>query len=347
MGVRELADRRLYAGAAPAHETAYEALAVEDDHVARFDRPRSDAPIRLAVVSDPHVAGDDDGTWKLFHRTRDRFRATLAAVESEGVDALLLSGDLTKDGEVGDLDWIESALAAVDVPVLAVPGNHDVKEFPAAAFADRFADDGFPVHLDLDGVDVLGLNTAMWPDDGDDPRLAVVSADQLAWLDETLPGTSEPIVVSHHNLPGLPAHVGGDGWAPHPPVGNAEALVNVLAEHDVPLHLSGHVHLLSLTRPLGVRGLIAPSLASFPQSYLLLDVDATGTTVRSRTAATEADIEEAYEAGRDHSARGGVIADLNAEQLRTLPLVDERADPAGTIEPIHRPPVEAGADGAG
>lgn len=345
MNARELADRQLFAEEESAHDVAYEALTTGDQHVARFDRPRSAVPLRIAVVSDPHVAGDERGTWKMFHRTRERFSATLAEVEALGVDALLLSGDLTKDGEGENLDWVEAALDEVDVPLLAVPGNHDVMEFPVSAFADRFTDDGFPVHLRLDGLDVIGLNSAMSPDGGDDPELDVVSEDQLDWLEATLPETTDPIVVSHHNLPGLGAHIGGDGWAPHPPVGNADALLDVLAAHDVPLHLSGHVHLLSLTRPRGVRGLIAPSLASFPQSYLLLEIDASGTTVRGRTVATRADVEESYDEGRTHSARSTVISDLNAEQLRALPLVDERDDPSREIDPIRPNVADVRSDG--
>ncbi|QLG29235.1 metallophosphoesterase [Halorarum halophilum] len=346
MNARELADRHSFAEDETPHDVAYDALTTDEQHAARFDRPRSAVPLRLAVVSDPHVAGDEHGTWKMLHRTRDRFRATLAEVEALGVDALLLSGDLTKDGEEENLDWIEAALDDVDIPVLAVPGNHDVKEFPVSAFAERFTDDGFPVHLRLDGLDVIGLNSAMSPaeTEGDDPELDVVSEDQLDWLEATLPGTTDPIVVSHHNLPGLVEHIGSDGWAPHPPVGNADALVDVLAAHDVPLHLSGHVHLLSLTRPRGVRGLISPSLASFPQSYLLLEIDLTGTTVRCRTTATRADVEESYDEGRAHSARSTLISDLNAEQLRALPLVDERNGPSRGIDPIRPDSVEASRD---
>ncbi|QLG63631.1 metallophosphoesterase family protein [Halorarum salinum] len=345
MHVQELADRRLFSSERSAHDLAYETLTGDERCVARFDRPRSAVPRRLAVVSDPHVAGDERGTWKLFHRTRERFRATLADVEALGVDALVVPGDLTKDGEAENLDWTEAALDDVDVPVLAVPGNHDVKGFPVSAFEERFTEDGFPVRLRLDGLDVVGLNSAMCPDEGDDPELDVVSEDQLEWLEATLPDATDPIVVTHHNLPGLEAHVGGDGWAPHPPVGNADALAEVLSAHDVPLHLSGHVHLLSLTRPRGVRGLIAPSLASFPQSYLLLDVDATGTTVRCRTAATRADVEESYEEGLAHSPRSTVISELNAEQLRRLPLVDERTDPTPEIDPIRTDGPDAGPDG--
>ena len=41
---------------------------------ARLDRPRSDPPVTLAVIADPHVAVAARGTWKVYHRTLDRLR---------------------------------------------------------------------------------------------------------------------------------------------------------------------------------------------------------------------------------------------------------------------------------
>lgn len=334
MSTEDLAERLPFTGDEAAPEAAFRTLADTGRPLARFDRPRAATPTTLAVVSDPHVSVDAEGTWKVFHRTRDLFRETLADAERRGADAVVVSGDLTKDGEERNFECVRSALDDVDVPVLAVPGNHDVKEKHVADFERQFTDGGFPARLRLDGLDVVGLNSAMVAGpDGDE--LDVVSAAQLERLDEMLRDATEPIVVSHHNLPGLADHVGGRGWAPHPPVGNADALLDVLSRHDVPLHLSGHVHLLSLVRERGVRGLVSPGLCSFPHSYLLLDVDETGTTVRGRTAATRENVADAYEESQSHSVRSSVISGLNAEQLGNLPLVDERADPAGAVRPIR------------
>jgi hypothetical protein len=335
MTVEKLVDRALFCGDDPAHETAFRTLAADDRPVAHFDRPRSPTRTTLAVVSDPHVSVDETGTWKMYHTTRRRFRETLADVERRGVDGVVVPGDLTKDGEERNLDWVASALADVSVPVLAVPGNHDVKGSTVATFERQFADGGYPIERRLGGVDVLGLNSAMTPG-SDGGETAVVSDDQLDRLDAALDGSSDPIVVSHHNLPGLGEHIGGPGWdwAPHPPVENADAVLSVLSRHDVPLHLSGHVHVLSLVRARGVRGLIAPALSSFPQSYGLLEIDETGTTVRCRTTASPEEIEAAYEGSLTHSDRSEVISGLNAEQLRDLPVVDERRSTGGEIRSI-------------
>lgn len=333
MSVQELAERPLFAGDAPLDEAVLDSVTTTDGVVARFDRPRAASPTTIAVVSDLHVATDASGTWKLYHRTRDRFQGVLAAIEGLDVDALVIAGDLTKDGEEADLDWVGTVLDDLTVPVLTVPGNHDVKEFDAADFEDRFGGGGFPTRLCLGDVDLIGLDSTIAPNEGV-TAAGVVSDDQLEWLERTLPETTDPIVVMHHNLPGLGEHIGEHGWEPHPPVGNAEALLELLSRYDVPLHLSGHVHLLSLTLDRGVRGLIAPPLSSFPQACLLLEIDETGTTVRCRSVAGREALEEAYGEAQSHSIRSKVISRLNARQIDTLPLLDERTDVPTDVDPI-------------
>lgn len=333
MSVQELAEQPLFAGDSSFPEAAFEALTTSEGVIAHFDRPRTASPTTLAVVSDPHIATEARGTWKLYHRTRDRFRRTLADLGNHDVDAVLIAGDLTKDGAEHDLDWIRTALDGLALPVLAVPGNHDVKEFNVAQFEDQFVGGGYPAHRRLGDIDVIGLNSTVTSDE-ESIADGVVSANQLDWLEERLPEMTDPIVITHHNLPGLHSHIGDHGWEPHPPIGNADALLEVLSRHDVPLHLSGHVHLLSLTLNQGVRGLIAPPLSSFPQAYLLLEISETGTTVRCRTAMDREAIEEAYDESQSHSVRSRVVSRLNAEQLRRLPLLNERVDVPADIDPI-------------
>lgn len=333
MSVQELANQPLFARDSSLHEAVFEAITASDGVIAHFDRPRTESSTTLAVISDPHIATEARGTWKLYHRTRDRFQRTLADLGDHNVDAVLIAGDLTKDGEEHDFDWIQTVLDGLTLPVLTVPGNHDIKEFGVTRFKDQFTEGGYPVHLRLNNLDVIGLNSTVT---SDEEAIAdgAVSADQLDWLEEMLPGMTDPIVIMHHNLPGLRNHIGDHGWEPHPPVENADALLEVLSRHDVPLHLSGHVHLLSLTLNKGVRGLIAPPLSSFPQAYLLLEINETGTTVRCRTAMGREAIEEAYEESQSHSVRSKVVSRLNAEQLRRLPLLNERVGVPADIEPI-------------
>ena len=333
MSIQEFAKQPLFAGDSSLHEAVFEAITASEGVIAHFDRPRTASLTTLAVVSDPHIATEARGTWKLYHHTRDRFRRTLADLGDHNVDAVVIAGDLTKDGEDHDLNWIRTAFDGLTIPILSVPGNHDVKNFDVSRFEDQFTGEGYPAHLRLNSLDVIGLNSAGASDE-EPIANGAVSADQLDWLEEMLPDMTDPIVIMHHNLPGLCNHIGDHGWEPHPPAENADALLEVLSRHNVPLHLSGHVHLLSLTLNKGVRGLIAPPLSSFPQAYLLLEINETGTTVRCRTAMDREAVEEAYDESQSHSVRSRVISRLNAEQLRRLPLLDERVNVPADIEPI-------------
>jgi Icc-related predicted phosphoesterase len=70
--------------------------------------------IRIAAVGDLHVAADNSSTW----------RERLKGVNSDA-DLLLLAGDLTRAGTREEADALRRALGAVDIPILALLGNHD------------------------------------------------------------------------------------------------------------------------------------------------------------------------------------------------------------------------------
>lgn len=301
--------------------------------LARFDRPRSVAGRTVAVVSDPHVSVTGTGTWKLFHRTRQRFLQALDEVEAQDVDCLVLAGDLTKDGAPADYNWMDGVLGSSSVPALAVPGNHDVTGGTAEEFAARFTDDGYPTTCRVGDVDLIGLNSVVAPDaDDGDGRRRIVSKTQLTWLETHLPEADDPVVITHHNLPGVEAVLADHEWDPHPPIENAGELVSVLDRHGVGLHVSGHVHVLAGAQRQGVNALVAPALSSFPQAYLRLDIDATGTTVRCRTPADQDGIAEAYEAARDGPARGRTVAEVNGTLLADPPAPDGTESTLGPSE---------------
>lgn len=89
-----------------------------DPHSAR-ERGSSEPParervLRIAAVADIHCCED---------RRTDLRRAITAA--GEYADLLLLAGDLTTHGEPEQGAMLAAACAEIDVPVLAVLGNHD------------------------------------------------------------------------------------------------------------------------------------------------------------------------------------------------------------------------------
>ena len=294
---------------------------VDDDRgpgpiFARLARPTAETPTRIAVVADPHVTPTATGTWKVYHRTEARFRAAVETVNRLAPDATLLLGDLTKDGAPEEFDLVDDVLGDLASPRVAVPGNHDVPkrwddyETPSVAtFAERYGRVRYPARVGVGGVDLVCLDSATGEDGLEDIHVGQVSQAQLDWLDDTLADTRTPIVALHHNLVHARRHTGQFPDADFYRLQNADDLRTVLAEHDVPLVLSGHLHWPAAAKQDGVREVLAPATCSFPQAVLLLEVTERGTTVRLVPIADREGVAEAYTHARTGSAHGQGIAE--------------------------------------
>lgn len=90
--------------------------------------------IRIAAVGDVHVGEDSDG----------RFEPWIDSVHAEA-DALLLAGDLTRSGAPAEARRLAEELARIEIPVVAVLGNHDYQQDAEAEITAMLRDVG--VHV--------------------------------------------------------------------------------------------------------------------------------------------------------------------------------------------------------
>lgn len=112
------------------------------------------APVRLLVLSDPHYydpALGTTGSAFATYTTRDRkliaesdaiMRAMVATVQAENPQVVLVSGDLTKDGEKASHARVAAYLhqmMAGGRKVLVVPGNHDIQNDGAQSYTGDVA----------------------------------------------------------------------------------------------------------------------------------------------------------------------------------------------------------------
>lgn len=305
--------------------------------MARLARPRAETPTRIAVVADPHLSTRESGTSKLFDHTERHVRRAFADIEGRDVDLTLCVGDITKDGEPWNFDRFDELLADLSTPFRSVPGNHDVPKagddhegLPLSEFVARYTPGSLPFHERVGGVDLVGLNSA---GDGEllfDAHDGLVTERQLDWLDETLPGLEAPLVAVHHNLPAMSAQLEAhrDAVEPEmfvPPImREPERFVETLRAHDVPLVLTGHLHLPSAAEMDGVRELMAPTTCSFPQAYLLVEVGPAGTTVRYVPIADTQGMQLGFRERRNDSVTARGLTGMAAVRLAQFPLVDER-----------------------
>jgi uncharacterized protein len=90
--------------------------------------------IRIAAAGDIH-AGSADGD-----RVRDAFRRV-----EEQADAIVLAGDLTQHGQVDEVCVVADACRGLEIPIVAVLGNHDWQSDRPGDLARALAEAGVVV----------------------------------------------------------------------------------------------------------------------------------------------------------------------------------------------------------
>ncbi|GAA1570488.1 metallophosphoesterase [Kribbella sancticallisti] len=205
----------------------------------------------IAHLSDPHLDGSP--------AARDRLRAVTQYVRgfSRPVDVVLVTGDLADHGLESEYEEVAAELA-FDVPVLMLPGNHDISA-PLRAGLSSYVDspgDGHPVHQvrDVGEARFILLDTSV---PGEDHGL--LSPASLSWLAETLddPWDGLHFVAFHH--PPIPLqHPVLDQWI----LRDSDAFADVLRGRPITALLTGHVHNGASTTFAGHPLLVAPGIRS-------------------------------------------------------------------------------------
>jgi Icc-related predicted phosphoesterase len=175
-------------------------------------------------------------------------------------DLLVIAGDITNHGTLLQAELAAELFRRVQIPIVAVLGNHDRRTMRRAAFCRALATGGITV---LDGtsrvVDVNGRRIGIagvggsgggfWPIEGPDTlsrkacqALAVRARREAARLDLALNGldADSKVVVTHFSP--TTSTLGREPIVKYPLLGNIE-LSRVIDRHNVDLVLHGHAHL--------------------------------------------------------------------------------------------------------
>jgi len=219
--------------------------------------------------------------------------AFLEEVIAAKPDVLVLSGDLTLNGEKKSHEELAEKLYAVEdagIPVLVIPGNHDINNHHAAQFkgADRFPaefttpaefrqiykDFGYDEAISEDRISLSYVyelddkNRLLMLDSCQYKKKALVGgailSDTYDWIEAQLEDAWDNgmnvIPVAHHNLLDESEIYVDDCTIEH-----SEQLVDLLENWDVPLFLSGHLHVQHTKRSEENRGIwemVTSSLAT-------------------------------------------------------------------------------------
>lgn len=159
----------------------------------------------IAQLTDIHIGFDPKAKPEELNVTR--FRATLERVldAPNRPDMLILSGDLTDQGDRESFDKVQLLLQNVECPIYPAMGNHDTREELLRAFPDTPSHDGFVQYaIERDGLRIVILDTYEPGRHG-----GAFCESRKAWLKGELSEHSDtPTVIFMHH----PPVVAGIGW---------------------------------------------------------------------------------------------------------------------------------------
>jgi 3',5'-cyclic AMP phosphodiesterase CpdA len=151
---------------------------------------------RLAVVSDVHMREGERES------IESELRATVERFEAFDPHHAFVLGDLIEDGATATIDraHVEAVHGMFDdapFPTTFLLGNHDVENLSRAALAEALDGQRRFVHVEVDGRDVLYLDSSV-------PRLpgarGEVGEVRLAVLRERLPTVEDALLFVHHPI---------------------------------------------------------------------------------------------------------------------------------------------------
>lgn len=153
-------------------------------------------------------------------------------------DLVLLSGDLVDTGTDAEYETLRHLLTPLEIPLRAIPGNHDDRErFRAAFAADGYVPDVGPINYvcDFDALRIVALDVTV-------PGLHHGQFDEKAadWLESVLDGQRERMTLLMMHQP--PFEIGVHYLDSYLCRGGEE-LATLLRRHpQVERVLCGHVH---------------------------------------------------------------------------------------------------------
>ena len=214
-------------------------------------------------------------------------------VLAEEPEALILTGDLSFNGAIESHEaLIEKlrTLEAAGIPVLVATGNHDVYNTSAAryrgdsfsrvppadteSFAALYADFGLSEALSVDSDSlsyVYPLNESTWVlvlDLNTAHDFCSISEKSLRWVETQLKAAQKAgvhvLAAGHQNL--FQHTIFRGGYV----IGRAEKLAALFRKYEVPLYLSGHLHVQHIQTEDGLTEICSSALCSYPCQYGVL-----------------------------------------------------------------------------
>lgn len=194
---------------------------------------------RFVQLTDLHLSPHNPAPKEDLLRSVEQINA------SEDIDFVLVTGDLTEEGDRASLESVKEVLDLLKTPYYVVLGNHETKwsDSGCTAYGDIFGEERF--RFEHGGILFLGFNS------GPLMRMAYghVAPQDIRWMVEEMEkvGKEKPVIlVTHYPMKD------GD-------VDNACAVTDAVRRYNVRAFIGGHYHADRMMRYDGIPGILSRS----------------------------------------------------------------------------------------
>jgi 3',5'-cyclic AMP phosphodiesterase CpdA len=212
-------------------------------------------PVRIAQISDLHIKSPETLAYGRVNTARalERCVAVLNEFKPQP-DLVVISGDLADAPTAEEYEHLKRLLAQLELPFVAIPGNHDSRELMRAAFPQDYAFPSGPLNqrVEIGGLDLLLLDSSV----PGKPH-GELDAPTLQWLEAMLGSSPDrpALLFLHH-----PPFKTGIWHMDRQNLLNAGELASIVRRHPrVQLIAAGHVHRATLAMFAGVLATICPA----------------------------------------------------------------------------------------
>ena len=243
------------------------------------DQPSFSRTIKFAQISDIHYSTvHEDGSYKLLSKTKDLLEDAISQVNNEKeIDFVMITGDAIDRPTKSSIYGVTKILNTLNYPWYLVIGNHDTTtsgfltkktlieiiraENPNQQFDSTYYSFkpkmGFRVIV-MDGAKNKGISSN-----------GIISDEQLNWLDKLLTKSKDEVVLIFIHFPLLPPFD-----SPNHEILNAKDFKAIIKKYNMPIAIfSGHYHMTKITKYNNVLHVSTPSLAGYPNSFRIVEVD--------------------------------------------------------------------------